>query len=86
MVKADRGDKCLICGSFGALEVHHMLHGSRRAKADKYGLTCHLCRACHMALHDRGLHDLELERMAQQDFEERYGHEKWMQEFGKNYI
>lgn len=86
MVKGDRDDRCFICGRFGAMELHHMLHGTRRAKADKYGLTCHLCRECHQALHDKGLHDRELEALAQAEFEELHGHDIYMKEFGKSYL
>jgi len=77
---------CHICGYGGEVETHHCLHGSRGKKADEYGLTVTLCRKCHQNLHDRGLHDLDLEQEAQRRFEEQYGHEKWMAEFGKNYL
>lgn len=38
-----------------------------------------------MNLHDHGDHDKDLERLAQEAFEERYGHDEWMRIFGKNY-
>jgi hypothetical protein len=69
----------------GALQTHHMLHGSMREKADKYGLTCKLCVRCHIMLHDHGLHDKELQQEAQRMFEEKYSHELFMKEFGKNF-
>lgn len=78
--------ECYICGRTQGLEVHHMLHGIRRAKADKHGLTCYLCRGCHKALHDRGTFDRELEQDAQRAFEALYGHEEFMREFGRNYL
>ena len=53
--------------------------------ADKYNLIVLLCPACHMALHDKGLHDRELQAQAQEIFEEQYGHKKFMEVFGKNY-
>jgi hypothetical protein len=53
--------------------------------ADRYGLTVHLCVRCHTRLHDLGEHNLELERIGQQAFEKKYGHEKFMQIFGKDY-
>ena len=85
MIKADSTDRCFLCGRRGALQVHHMMHGSRRKAADRYGLTVHLCIRCHGLLHDRGIYDLELEQLAQEAFEETYSHELWMKEFGKNY-
>ena len=30
--------------------------------------------------------DEHLKRVAQQAFEEKYGHERWMKEFGRNYL
>ena len=78
--------KCYFCGRTGTLHHHHCLHGSRRKKADKYGLIVYLCPHCHSQLHDLGVGDLFLEKKAQKYFEEKYGHEKWMKEFGKNYL
>lgn len=77
---------CFLCGRRGAMHRHHALHGSRRKKAEEYGLTVYLCPICHQELHDHGKNDLELERLAQEKFEEVYGHEKWMKEFHKNYL
>lgn len=82
----DDKDRCFLCGKYGRMDVHHCLHGSYRRKADQYGLMVHLCRSCHMRLHDRGDHDKDLQRMAQEEFEKVYGHEKWMQEFGRNFL
>lgn len=86
IIPDDSDEACYICGRGGALQVHHMCHGSRRKMADKYGLTVHLCPACHMALHDKGTLDLELEQRAQRVFEQRYGHDEFMRIFGKNYL
>lgn len=84
IISNDTDDQCFICGRRPD-HIHHMLHGSRRAAADKYGLTCHLCHECHTALHDRGVMDRELQALAQIAFEKRYGHEEFMRIFGKNY-
>ena len=85
IIPGDAQDRCYICGHRGNTEVHHMMHGSRRKMADKYGLTVHLCTRCHMDLHDHGDHDRDLEETAQEAFEKRYGHDEWMRIFGKNY-
>lgn len=85
IISRDDPERCFICGRYPD-HVHHMLHGSRRKAADRYGLTCHLCRECHTKLHDKGEHDRELEAIAQEAFEEIYGHDKFMTVFGKNYI
>lgn len=78
--------RCHICGRTGALQKHHCLHGIRRKAADRHDLTVRLCIDCHRRLHDHGDHDLELEQLAQKHFEDQYGHDKYMQEFGKNYL
>ena len=78
--------ECYICGRIGTLHVHHMLHGSMRRKADKYGLTCYLCPECHRRLHDQGLGDRLLQKKAQKHFEQQYGHDEFMRVFGKNYL
>lgn len=85
IIDGDQDGICYICGAHGHTEVHHMLHGSRRKAADRYGLTVNLCRRCHMNLHDKGLHDRELEAIAQTQFEKHHGHDEWMEAFGKNY-
>lgn len=68
------------------MHVHHCLHGYMRKRADKHGLTVYLCVYCHGKLHDKGIHDLELKQLAQRTFEEQYGHERYMSEFGKNFL
>ena len=85
IIPGDVQDRCYICGRRGKTEVHHMIHGSRRKIADKYGLTVHLCRSCHRALHDHNLHDFDLEALAQQEFEKTHTRAEWMKIFGKNY-
>lgn len=82
----DDKKRCYLCGQAGVLQKHHCLHGIRRKAADKYDLTVYLCPTCHMELHDHGIGDLKLERLAQKHFEEKYGHEKYMEVFWKNYI
>ena len=65
-------DECYICRAQGALETHHCHHGSRRKKADEYGLTVKLCPRCHRLLHDKGYYDRYLQKVAQQAFENKY--------------
>ena len=78
--------ECYLCGRTGTLHRHHCLHGIRRKAADKYDLTVYLCPECHRRLHDNGDGDRELQKLAQRTFESRYGHEKYMETFGKNYL
>lgn len=87
IIKGDEKDRCYICGKYGEMQTHHLLHGTaNRKQADKYGLTVHLCHDCHMKLHDKGEHDRELQCIGQDVFEKNFGHEEWMKVFGKNYF
>ena len=91
IIPGDREDMCFLCHQFASsmnpLQVHHCIHGTgNRRQADRYGLTVHLCMHCHMALHDRGEHDIDLERKAQAAFERGHSREEFMQIFGKSWL
>lgn len=82
--------KCFVTGA-GAewgLDQHHCFHGTANRKmADKWGCWIWLRRDIHRELHDRNKAlDHMIERACQEKFEELYGHEKFMQVFGKNYL
>ena len=85
IIPGDDPERCFICRRYRPEHVHHVLHGSYRALADRYGLTVHLCIRCHSDLHDRGLYDKELEEIGQEAFEAEYGHDEFMRIFGKNF-
>lgn len=85
IIPGDDPDRCFICRRYRPEHVHHVLHGSYRALADRYGLTVHLCIRCHSDLHDKGLYDKELEEIGQEAFEAEYGHDEFMRIFGKNF-
>lgn len=86
IVKDDEPYRCYLCGKYGNMQVHHMLHGIHRKNADHYGLTVHLCPMCHKDLHDNGENDLFLEKQAQRVFEHKYNHRDFMTVFGKNWL
>lgn len=74
------------------LHKHHFMHGSwGRKKAEHYGLWAYVCEARHHehgpeAPHANAKIDMALKQIAQRAFEEKYSHEEWMKEFGKNYL
>ena len=73
------------------LHRHHIMHGPFRKKAEHYGLWVYVCNEEHHEYGPESPHgnaevDRRLKRIAQCVFEERFGHEKWMQEFGRNYL
>lgn len=54
-------------------QVHHVLHGPNREKADEDGLVIHVCASCHDAIHfgkEGGPMDRSLKRLAQIKWEE----------------
>lgn len=81
---------CWKCGTPNNIHIHHMMHGSYRKLADKYGLIIPLC-ARHHNMSNEGVHfdhafDEEVKKLAQTKFELIYGHEEWMRVFGRNYL
>ena len=87
---SDNMDVCFVCGG-RASEKHHCIHSINRANADKYGLFVGLCPECHRGakgIHGKDGHalDIALKQIAQRNFEEHYGHDMYMEIFGKNYL
>lgn len=81
---------CYCCGKPYDLHRHHIFEGRNRKKSEEWGLTIWLCGA-HHNLSNEGIHfnkdlDLQVKQMAQEAFEEAYGHDKFMEEFGRNYL
>lgn len=77
-------DECYLC-SRANVEIHHVMNGNDRQKATEDGLVIALCPACHRRVHKDGELRRNLKWMAQVKYEEKYGHEAWMQRYKKNY-
>lgn len=78
---------CFVTGAEVNLDKHHIYHGPRRKAADKWGCWVWLEHSVHMDLHQRNTAlDDELKAACQERFEALYGHEKFMEVFGKSYI
>lgn len=73
------------------LEEHHVMEGTaNRRLSEHYGLKVYLDPEHHRLSREsphqaKKISDL-LHVEAQKAFEKKYGHEKWMQVFGRNYI
>lgn len=86
--------ECYVCREMcfkrtvDGLHRHHVYPGSRRAASEKYGCTVWLCESHHTGHagvhHSRTLSLWIMNRM-QKAFEARYGHEKFMEAFGKDF-
>ena len=82
--------ECYLCGST-PVERHHCIHGTAGRKlADKYGLTVWLCPFHHRdqkhGVHGNAALDRWFKELAQNCVEIVYGHEKWMQVIGRDYL
>lgn len=84
--------KCLICGSYRNIEIHHIFDGCNKENSIKYGLIVPLCSYHHTesskAVHGRDgyMLDLELKRLGQKAFEWKYTREEFIERFGENYL
>lgn len=93
-----RGGECYLCNSLLEIdapapnrEEHHIMYGTaNRRLSEHYGLKVYLCPYHHRtgpeAAHRSRRTDLLLKRAAQRAFEQKYGREKWMEVFGRNYL
>lgn len=84
----DDMEHCFICGR-PFPQIHHMMNKYDKKKAEKFGLVLPLCMMHHTGcegVHSKPEKMLAMRQMAQKKFEEKYGHEAWMKEFGKDYL
>lgn len=82
--------ECYITRRTYPLHEHHIFEGTaNRKKSEKYGLKIWLIPEYHNTT-SNGIHfnynlDLKVKKEAQRKFVERWGYQKWMQEFHKDY-
>ena len=86
-----KNKECFICKDIRrGLEKHHCLRGAYRQKADEWGCWIWLCHFHHTgsnaSVHHNKDMELYFQKLAQKKFEELYGHEKFMEEFGKSWL
>lgn len=82
--------ECYFTGRTTGLHKHHVFGGANRRLSEKYGCWVYLIPELHN-MSDEGVHfdrelDLSLKRECQRRFEKIYGHEKFMQVFGRSYL
>ncbi|NLC96882.1 MAG: hypothetical protein GX675_04875 [Erysipelotrichaceae bacterium] len=82
--------ECFYTESKFNLEKHHIMPGAFRSKSEKFGLwiyvRCDIHRGTEYSIHNDEEKLTQLKQLAQEKFEMKYSHEKWMQEFKKNYL
>lgn len=83
---------CYFCRTTRNLESHHIFFGEKNRKwSEKYGLKVWLCHYDHRD-NVNGVHGMaagkrkHLEKIGQEAFENKYGHKRFMQVFGRNYL
>lgn len=73
------------------LQEHHVMPGTANRKlSERYGLKVYLCLQHHtegsQAVHNNARLQRMLQGKAQEIFEKKYSHGKWMEVFGRNFI
>lgn len=80
------------CKCSGKLETHHTMNGNGiRKLSEQYGLKVMLCQYHHTmggkdCVHENAHLRTILKMDSQKAFEDKYGHDKWMEVFRKDYL
>ena len=79
---------CFLCRTPLGLHEHHVICGNgRRELSERYGLKLYLCWRCHHLVHNDHALDLELRKIGQQAWEDRFGsREEFISVFGRNWL
>lgn len=79
--------KCFVCKrTFKKLDKHEAFGGSNRQKSIEHGLVYYLCRECHQKADlDKNTRQC-LHNFARKEFIKIHNEEKFLKEFGKNYL
>ncbi len=82
--------ECYITHDTEGLHKHHIMRGSRRKAAEKWGCWIWLRADWHnmaaYGVHNNPRLEEQLRQICQMRFEELHWHDKWMEVFGKNYL
>ena len=84
--------KCYLTGSKNGLHKHHIFGAFNRDRSEKWGLWVwlkwdrHIDNSPHRTPHNDVEIDMMLKKQGQREFEKRYSHDLFMQEFGRNYL
>ncbi len=83
--------KCYITGRTDNIHIHEVFFGTaNRKKSIEWGccvpLTAEMHNMSSKGVHNNWVLDLKLKQEMQRAFEKKYGHEKFMEVFRKNYL
>jgi len=77
---------CFLCDMPVELDKHEAFGGSNRQKSIEWGLVYYLCRVCHSITDTDQIIRQYLHDYARTIFIKKYDAEKFLKEFGKNYL
>lgn len=79
--------KCFLCErKLKKLDKHEAFGGSNRQKSIEHGLVYYLCRKCHSKADVDKNTRIKLHDYAREKFIKEHSEEKFLKEFGKNYV
>ena len=82
-----KNKECYICGNTHGLHLHHIFPGyGYRKNSDDEGLTVYLCVQHHMYVHQDSKAMLQLQQVAQKEFEKKNSRKKFIELFGKSFL
>lgn len=86
-------EQCYICNVITNTELHHIIFGKNRKKADEDGLTVYLCHNCHRGtngIHGKNGHDKDIALKREAEFlwilKNNETVDKFIERYGKNYL
>ena len=77
---------CYICQKRRKDDLHELFGGSNRRKSIEWGLVIPICRVCHSEWKTNEEMRKKYQEDGKQKFYKLYSKEKFLEEFGKNYI
>lgn len=85
LMTTEQGE-CYVCGRMCETARHEIYGGADRQASKALGMWVDVCPHCHSEIHNN-LKEYEWLRVAGQiKFEEQYGHKKFIDVFGRNYL
>lgn len=82
-----KNKECYICGTTLNLHNHHIFPGrAYRKNSDKEGLTVYLCMYHHNYVHYNFEAMLQLQKIAQKEFEKSHTREEFIKLFTKSVL
>lgn len=77
---------CYICNKRKKDDLHEIFGGSNRQKSMIWGLVIPVCRECHNEWDVNEKLRKKIQQKAKEEFKKRNTKDKFIEEFGKNYI